>query len=226
MQLDLEEYLSADIFAHGGSEPLTIDLFKTLLKPGDAYADVGAHVGFHTLIARKLVGADGLVVAVEPQPWNAARLLGNWQLNDFSNLQLHIGAAGEHSGQVELNPQPNSDRARLSLSEETNRQEAVFTVPVLSLSDILKKNDRRYRLIKIDVEGFELEVVNGLKAAFDLIDNVLIEILDTKDPCERSTAVFSLLEASGFTLKTVTGQQFCYGEDVPEHNIWASRRST
>src|ERR1700693_4603799 len=59
MELDPWEWYQNQIRSNRSIEPLTIALFKRLLAPGDIYVDVGAHVGYHTLIARTLIGDSG-----------------------------------------------------------------------------------------------------------------------------------------------------------------------
>src|SRR5258705_12131660 len=78
MDLDPIDWIQSDLLRDGGLEPLTSALYGRLLRGGDRYVDVGAHIGFHTLIARHLIGETGLVIAVEPQPYNCQKLLSNW----------------------------------------------------------------------------------------------------------------------------------------------------
>src|SRR5437870_1459108 len=70
MELDPLEWTQIDLLRDGCIEPRTIALYESILRPGDVYMDVGAHVGFHTLMARSVIGREGRVIAVEPQPYN------------------------------------------------------------------------------------------------------------------------------------------------------------
>src|SRR5206468_1566389 len=70
MELSPLEWTEITLMRDGIIEPKTTALFGTLLRPSDVYVDVGAHVGFHTLVARHHVGESGKVIAVEPQPYN------------------------------------------------------------------------------------------------------------------------------------------------------------
>ena len=91
MELDPQEWLQLQLFESKWLEPETLNLYERLLRPGDVFIDVGAHVGFHSLVARHLIGPDGLVVAVEPQPYNAGKLLANWRANGFVNFTWWSG---------------------------------------------------------------------------------------------------------------------------------------
>ena len=62
MELDPEEWLQVDLRAMGRLEPRTTALFERILRPGDSYVDVGAHVGYHSLVAARLVGDGGRIM--------------------------------------------------------------------------------------------------------------------------------------------------------------------
>jgi len=133
------------------------DYLRDTLKPGDTFVDVGANVGWFTLIAAKAVGPTGRVVAVEPEPRNAAKLRGNVAANGFGNvtvlekaasdtpgtLSLHIADLGENHSVADLG------YGRGTVSVEAVRLDDAITGPV--------------RLIKVDVEGYEAQVLAGLE---------------------------------------------------------------
>src|ERR1700732_4899789 len=70
MELDPDEWLQVDLRTFGRLEPETTALFERILKQGDTYVDVGAHVGYHVLVARHCVGPGGRLYAIDPQPYN------------------------------------------------------------------------------------------------------------------------------------------------------------
>ena len=72
--------------AMGRYEPETTRLFKETVKPGMVVVDIGAHVGYYTLLAAKQVGPDGKVYAFEPEPGNHALLLKNIGMNGYDNV--------------------------------------------------------------------------------------------------------------------------------------------
>src|SRR6476620_8678632 len=75
MDLDPWEWLQANLRVHGIVEPLTTRLYSQILRKADVVLDIGAHVGYQALLARSLVGDSGRVIAVEPQPYNAGKIL-------------------------------------------------------------------------------------------------------------------------------------------------------
>ncbi len=72
------------------------------LKPGDIFYDIGANVGFFTVVAAKLVGASGKVYAFEPEAVNAATLRHNAQINKFAHVTAIEKAVSRTTGQAEL----------------------------------------------------------------------------------------------------------------------------
>jgi hypothetical protein len=92
MELDYAEWTQLQLIRGHWLEPQTLACYERLLRPGDVFIDVGAHVGFHALVGRKAVGATGLVIAVEPQPYNSFKILRNFRLNGFTNLKLFVAS--------------------------------------------------------------------------------------------------------------------------------------
>src|ERR1700761_660830 len=116
MELDVEEWLQIELRAARCLEPRTSALFEGLLRPGDTFVDVGAHVGYHSLLARRFVGNSGRVYAIDPQPHNCAQLLRNAELNAFSNIVVIAAAVDTGEGWIALKAQSRRDRSRLTLT--------------------------------------------------------------------------------------------------------------
>jgi FkbM family methyltransferase len=224
MQLDPLEWTQIDILKNGGLEPKTSALFRRLLKAGDTFIDVGAHVGYHSLVARQVVGPEGLVLAVEPQPYNANKILVNSALNGFANILVIVGAAGESDDVVRLHDQSATDKSRLSLSGGgVSDGIAAFEVPIWSL-DTLARRFRcgPIRLLKIDVEGYELSILKGALGTLPRIENVIFEALPDLQQ-QKFAEMRATLSALGFSLSSVDGTPWQVGFALPENNVWAHR---
>jgi FkbM family methyltransferase len=210
-------------------EKRTLSLYSQLLKPGDTYVDIGAHLGFHSLVARHCVGAGGHILAVEPQPYNCDSILENARLNGFGNITVQVGAVGSEAGFVNLALQPTRDRSVLSLLDGVTAEKAdvtvSFRVPVLPLEAVLTQNwTGRVKLLKIDVEGYEAAVLDGAKAIAANIDNIILEILPPPLTRSDSRLVYARLIQMGFTVwRTVEGVTVKADEPMPDNNLWASR---
>lgn len=146
----------------GAYEPEVCTHVRRLLRPSMALLDLGANIGFFALLGASLVGPQGLVVAVEPNPANARLLEASRRANGFSQLRVLQVAAGSDIALLVLNasysngttaPLPDSDRDVLNAT----------TVPAFPL-DMLLPNGRRFDLIKVDVEGAEYRALLGCEA--------------------------------------------------------------
>lgn len=224
LQLDPQEWLQIEMLSGAAVEPLTLALFSRLLKRGDTMIDVGSHVGLHALFSASLVGAEGRVLAIEPQPYNCERLMTNAAANGFQNIHVVCAAAGPSPGTVYLRQQAGTDKARLTLTGEgVNDTGLTFEVPVVTLDDLAARHDlQRVRLLKVDVEGFEPEVLAGAHRLLAQLDNLVIEILPGWDDA-RTGPMLDEIEAAGFDFSTVTGASWRRGEALIESNLWAHR---
>jgi FkbM family methyltransferase len=221
MQLDPVEYAQVEILRTGTSEESTIRLYEQILTTGDTYVDVGAHVGFHALVARSLVGPTGQLIAIDPQPYNCDRILSNAGLNGFTNISVIVAAIGPKCGLVTLNNQMPQDKSKLSLSENWQHDEAQqpFTVAVCRL-DSVTEHLPRIRLLKIDVESYEWELLQGAHDTLAKADNVIIELHPESSGVRPSA---DLLKETGFSLSDVLGKPWEPGQICEGHNVWAKR---
>jgi FkbM family methyltransferase len=227
MEIDGFDWIQSEVLQDGCREPLTCALMGQLLKEGDTYVDVGAQFGLHTLVARHFVGPNGKVVAIEPQPYNCHKLLANWRLNGFENLTLYVGAVGDYDGSVNLHLQNVADTSRLSLClPPVNDQAQQFQVPINRLETILDQAGLdKVRLLKIDIEGLELEAIGSAGKHLDLVEHIVLELLDGEfGDSEKSEKLVCLLAEQGYVLRTVTGEPWKgKQQSLPENNLWASR---
>jgi len=111
-----------------------------------------------TLTAASLVGATGKVICFEPNPTMYARLLHNIQINGFTNIESHNVALGAAEGEAVLYWDPKINMGGATLVETTGGKR-VAEVKIVSLDHTLQ--DAAIHLIKIDVEGFEANVIQG-----------------------------------------------------------------
>lgn len=137
-------------------------LICQLLSPGDTFIDIGSHVGYYSLIAASSVGNQGKVFAFEPHPYTFRTLTLNTITNKISNWVLLNCAISNHSGTVRFDiDKKDEGTARLSyMPNDRDIEVAVTTIDeIFSLYPVGKT-----RLIKIDVEGFEYEALEGGKS--------------------------------------------------------------
>jgi len=127
-------------------------------EKGDVVFDVGANYGFYTLQASRLVGSDGLILAFEPHPDTYKGLLTNLSLNNVRNVRTFNVAVGEFDGHVRLYIHTNSGEC--STYRKSKRW---IDVESTKLDTIVERLGITVNLIKIDVEGAELDVLKGAR---------------------------------------------------------------
>jgi FkbM family methyltransferase len=152
-------------YATGAVELPVQEALAALLRPGDLVLDVGANVGFLSVIAARLVGPAGRVVAFEPVPANARQVRRNARLNGIKNIEVIPVAVGDHTGRARLVLARFAGGAALREAGAPPDACGEIDVAITTLDDWLAANgDRAPALVKIDVEGAEPAVLRGLAA--------------------------------------------------------------
>jgi FkbM family methyltransferase len=143
---------------------LTLWLERTL-RPGDVFVDVGANIGYFSLLASKLVGPAGMVVAVEAVPETAEELRTNVRLNRASNIRVVEAAAWHESDTLQLHVGDEMSGTATADHTWARRWNLARTIKAEAapLDALLSRDEvARARVIKIDVEGAELSVIRGM----------------------------------------------------------------
>ena len=150
---------SADLLiSRGVYEPFETDIVKKEVKKGDIVLDLGANVGYYTLLFAKLVGKNGKVFAFEPDPTNFSTLKKNVEINGYKNVVLVQKAVSNKTGDIHL---------YLSSSVSNtiyNRHDGSKSIEIESvrLDDYFKNVDFKIDFIKMDIEGAEGGAVQGM----------------------------------------------------------------
>jgi FkbM family methyltransferase len=153
------------MFLYGGFEISETRLVQALLAPGMTFLDVGANIGYYTLLGARLVGDSGLVHSFEPNPPIRDRLEGNVIRNQLRNVVIHPEAVAQSSGRVEFFASTWDANQGISSLFPGNGREARVEVPSITLDEFAAGlGGRRIDLIKMDVEGAEpLAIAGGQK---------------------------------------------------------------
>ena len=168
--------ISPSIGVLGWYELRTTELFLQLLEKGATVIDVGANVGFFTLLAAKLVGKEGIVLSFEPEFTSFSLLSGSVQRNNFSNIKLSQKCVSDIDGKKTLYLSSTRHRGMHSIVRDSGGTKV--TVPSTRLdTEVARLGIERVDLLKIDVEGAEPEVLNGASKLLSegRIRNMIIE---------------------------------------------------
>ena len=170
MYVNPQDDISKSLIMHGSYERYTTELFKKCLEKGMVVVDIGAHIGYYTLIAADIVGESGKVFAFEPDPYNYSLLIKNVEVNGYKNiipiqkavsnkvgitrLFLFLGASGWHS----IYEVPGW---RKSIEIETVTLDEFF-------------ENEKIGIIKMDAEGAEMAILQGMKKQIEKNDKLKI----------------------------------------------------
>ncbi len=202
MQFDLSDAIQRSMYI-STYDLVETRLMKRILRRGDTFIDVGANVGYYSFVASQLVGETGRVHSFEPIGENASTIRQVVERNGLRNIVLNETAVGAAAGAVTLYTGPWAKIGNSGWASRHPHGDLVQPVelPQVSLDDYVGRREiGSVRLVKIDVEGMEPEVLKGMSgllaspAAPDLICEVAAEsarpVIDFLS--ERSYAIYPL----------------------------------
>lgn len=160
MKVDVSEWLGRHIFVTGEYEPATSAVFRACLSPGMTFIDVGANAGYFSLLASKCVGAGGKVLSFEPLPIVRRALTTNLELNAVRNCTVFDVALSNAADEVEFFAGPESHYGVSSLRPLADASQKI-KVQTRRMDDVLDAG-QSVDLVKIDVEGAEAHVLEGM----------------------------------------------------------------
>jgi FkbM family methyltransferase len=228
-----------NLFTHKGywyhgrrREAATLALCRSLIRPGETVFDVGGHIGYLSLFFARLVGRDGEVHAFEPGENNLPYIERNVAAHAAIRLVRKAAGAADGVAPIYLESLAGQNNSLLPAFEGLARNAALAfagaarvvarEVPVIRLDSYAAEADANPDFVKIDVEGFELEVLQGMERLLRRQPILLVEV-------QRNQAqVFELLENAGYRMFNDRCRQL-----LPKHavrlsgaNVFALHRET
>ncbi|MFT6890321.1 MAG: FkbM family methyltransferase [Halioglobus sp.] len=200
MYCDRKDVIGSSIIYEGQWEPLLSKTIAAYLREGDVAIDIGANMGYDTLLMSHIVGKGGLVIAFEPELNNLNRLLKNVLVNSCNNIVLQSVALSDVSGRSEILCPPEYNLGQANMRPSSDGR----SLPILTarLDQVLNSTDfDRIKLLKMDVEGYEYKVLKGMGNLLDRVDSLTCEINhDFLKACGSSEKeIFDVLHAHGFS---------------------------
>lgn len=203
--------LVAALLEAGELETGTRTVIQRHLRPGDVFVDVGANIGMHTIAAARAVGPTGRVIAFEPFAETARMLQASLWLNGLSGIvDVHVAAVSSSDGTHALHLGRTSGHHSLyDLDPSDNAALSQVDVPLVRLDGILGPEER-IDLIKIDVEGAELDVLVGGMRALANRENVALIVEFGPEHIGRTGHTvdgwFDAFEDAGFEWRAIQEQ--------------------
>ena len=161
-------------------------------QPGQVVVDLGANIGVYSLVQSRKMGGKGRVYAVEPNPDVYKRLQKNVTLNQALNVHTIEAAVYSRSGRIDFQCERNTLISKIARGETGTTLVTAITLDELVASQGIRSID----ILKIDVEGSEIDVLLGGQHALDICRRIVVECEDD-DIAER---VKALLSNKGFSL--------------------------
>ncbi|MDW8325914.1 MAG: FkbM family methyltransferase [Anaerolineales bacterium] len=203
IEVDLAEFIQSQIYYLGLYEYYLARYAQTVMRPGEIFVDVGAHIGQYALLAAER----GMEVhAFEPDHVSFAQMRRNMELNRLS-ATLNCMAVADYEGEATLYPVGGAENRNNSLRPivpDSTRE--VIAVPVIKLDAYFKHTPSRIGIIKADVEGAELNVLSG---ACDVLarhrPTLILEVADhlTRAFGYRPSDLEGFLKKFGYRLHTL-----------------------
>ena len=194
-------HIHAYELVRGIVEPGVQEAFRRHIAPGAVVYDVGANIGFFSLLAARLTGPTGRVHAFEPVPESADAIRDHARLNGLENVQVHALAAGARAGEAVLLRVGEASWSHLAdrgWHPDTSKQLStqVTTLDALVDAGTVEPPD----VVKIDVEGSEVDVLAGMAELLRAHAPIVICELH-----ETNTEVLELLTTAGYEVENLDG---------------------
>ncbi|MFI9638965.1 FkbM family methyltransferase [Micromonospora sp. NPDC051925] len=156
------------LYLFGTWEPHLTAWIRRRLTPGGTVIDIGANIGYYSLLAAHLVGPTGRVVAVEPSPTFTRALATAAHANRLDNIRIVRAAASDTSEQIAFYTPDTANLGNTTQVRPDGSAVAAFQAEARPLPDLTTTNElAQARIIKIDAEGAEAAVIRGLTPAIN-----------------------------------------------------------
>lgn len=172
---------------------------RRLLGPDDIFVDAGANIGVYTLLASRLIGPRGRVLAIEMMPDTAAILRRHVAENGCGNVEIVEKALSDRAGEILTASVPLGRYGQASIANSATGAFEEHQVQTATLDDVCREYGR-IRLLKLDVEGAELQAIAGAGSTLGRTDKVIYESHTSAGDLTQA------FERGGFRLSQILGK--------------------
>ena len=196
LAIDPREYIErgAYFFAF---EVLMTRMLLGRLNPGSVFVDIGANVGYYSVLARRRVQSSGRVIAFEPNPAVLSVLRRNLELNDMRDVAVFDCALSDKRGSAILYSSPEASHGEASMCDQGWNRASSQPIRTERLDDVFPRDVQRIDVLKIDVEGAEALAFRGGQ---ETIRRFRPWIFSEVNPAAARAFGFEPLEAAGIIL--------------------------
>jgi len=207
MTVGLIDVVERNLLLYGQWDAHVLRVLESELRAGQTFVDVGANIGYFSLVAASIVGPEGRVLAIEPSHVNLSRLGQHVWDNSAANILVASLAAGREYATVALNfPTFNNAGAATLRPCTTMKASLVLQVP---LDDLIEAHGIRPDLLKLDIEGYELEALRGLQRTLArFTPTVVCELTDRflRDIGQDARQLLEYMEQFGYRCHVLAGE--------------------
>jgi FkbM family methyltransferase len=198
--------ISKELALYKVHEPLATKLLMETLKPGMNAVDIGGNIGYYAMMEARLVGPQGKVIAIEPMPDNSEQLCINVKNNGYQNIDIHKMAIGDRDGTALMYITGKSNWHSLHPPAVSKGE---MKVPVSTLDSLLTQYDLpSVDLVRMDLEGYEIVVVEGMKQTLEKYGpRLLIELHPLLVGTPAMEKYLRTLESMGYGIEWMIEQE-------------------
>lgn len=190
-------YIGRSIEKYGEFSEYEVALFRQICAPNDVVIEVGSNIGSHTIALAQMVGPRGHIYAFEPQRIVFQTLCGNVAINSLTNVSCFQSAVGEESGTAFI-PALRYDRVGNFGGVSVRASEGGESVSQVTLDNLLDNAQiSQLKLLKVDVEGMEIGVIQGAKEIISKFKPILYVENDRQ---VQSGSLIVLIRSLGYRL--------------------------
>jgi FkbM family methyltransferase len=156
--------ISTELALFGTHEPLNTRMLAKQLREGMTCFDIGANIGYYTLLESRIVGKNGKIIAMEPSPVNFSKLQKNIQMEGAKNIELFNLAGGNKDGKIKFLLKKQSNLSRIVSEDEITPSDNIIEVPIRKLDGFLQDLSlEKLDFLRMDVEGYEFYIYEGIR---------------------------------------------------------------